>query len=173
MDARLIKSLLDRTKIIRSPRSALSTFGATQIDYHLVSPVEDLASKTRLREGRVDSARPKIITPGAFAERFQGFGDDSDEFARWLGDSYKDFLRALEYNFKHQGFSARVISEAPSQVADRIVSELENNDDRKAAVILCPDGGWSLALMKFTLDEAARSFPTNVKDLDRRGQFKP
>lgn len=173
MDAKLIKSLLDRTHVLRAPKSALSTFGATQIAYHLISPVDDLADKTRLREGRVDSERPKIITADAFAQRFSGFGEDSGEFADWLTQSYKDFLRALEYNFKNQGFSARVISEAPRQVADRIVSELDAKDERKGAVILCPDGAWSLALMKFTLDEAARSFPTNVKDLDRRKLFGP
>ncbi|MDE2511332.1 MAG: hypothetical protein KGL74_09440, partial [Elusimicrobia bacterium] len=39
------------------------------------------------------------------------------------------------------------------------------------AVIRRPDGAWSLALMKFTLDEAARSFPGRVKDLGRRGMF--
>lgn len=173
MDGRLIKSFLERTKVVRSPRAALSTFGATQIVYHLVSPVDDLSNKTRLREGRVDSERPKIITPDAFRERFQGFGDESAEFAQWLSSSYRDFLRALEYNFKNQGFSARVVSEAPSQVADRIMSDLDQTDDRKGAVILCPDAGWSLALMKFTLDEAKRSFPTNVKDLERRGRFQP
>jgi hypothetical protein len=172
MDGQLIKSFLERTKIVRSPRSALSTFGATQIVYHLISPIDDLTNKSRLREGRVDSERPKIITPDAFKERFQGFGEDSAEFAQWLSSSYKDLLRALEYNFKNQGFTARVISEAPPQVADRIVSDLDASDERKAAVILCPDAGWSLALMKLTLDEAKRSFPTNVQDLERRGRFQ-
>jgi hypothetical protein len=171
MDGRLIKSFLERTKILRAPRSALSTFGSTQIAYHLISPIDDLNNKSRLREGRVDSERPKIITPDAFKERFQGFGEESAEFAQWLNSSYKDLLRALEYNFKNQGFTARVISEAPPQVADRIVSDLEAKDERKGAVILCPDAGWSLALMKFTLDEARRSFATNVQDLDRRGLF--
>ncbi len=171
MDAKLFQSFLKQTSILRAPKTSLSTFGATDIQYHLVSSVEDLRNKTRLREGRVLSERPKIITPDAFKERFQGFGDDAADFERWLSSSYKDLLRALEYNFKNQGFTTRVLSEAPADVSDRIIKEAEERDSRNQAVILCPDSGWSLALMKFSLDEAARSFPTNVRDLDRRGLF--
>jgi len=167
-----MRSFLRQTSVVRAPRSALSTFGATDIEYHLISAVDDLRDKTRLREGRVVSERPKILTPEAFKERFEGFGDDSSEFARWLSPSYQDLLRALEYNFKNQGFTTRVISQAPPDIADRIVKEAEERDQRNSAVIVCPDSAWALALMKFSLDEAARSFPTNVRDLDRRGLFR-
>jgi hypothetical protein len=171
MDAGLMRSFLKQTSVLLAPRSALSTFGATDIQYYLISSVEDLKNKTRLREGRVVSERPKILTADAFKDRFEGFGDDAAEFEKWLSGSYKDLLRALEYNFKNQGFTTRVLSEPPPQVADRIMKEAAERDSRNQAVIQCPDGGWSLALMKFSLDEAARSFPTNVRDLDRRGLF--
>src|SRR5712675_1604242 len=105
MDAKLFQSFLKQTSVLRAPKAALSTFGATDIQYHLISSVEDLSNKTRLREGRVVSQRPKILTPDAFKERFEGFGDDSAEFARWLSGPYKDLLRALEFNFKNQGFT--------------------------------------------------------------------
>lgn len=172
MDAPLILNYLRQTEILRAPRRALATFGATRIDYHLVSPVEDLVNKTRLRQGHVLSQRPRIITPDAFVERFQGFGDDSKEFERWLSSAYQDLLRALEYNFKNQGFATRVISDPPQAVVDRITAEIDGRDG-DAAVIRCPDGAWSLALMKFTLDESARSFPIHVRDLERRGLFDP
>ena len=32
---------------------------------------------------------------------------------------------------------------------------------------------WSLALMRFTLEQSARSFPTHVRDLDNHGLFEP
>lgn len=150
----------------------LATFGATRIDYHLISPVEDLERRTRLREGTVVSRRPKILTPEAFAERFEGFGEDARPFMRWLTGAYRDLLRSLEYNFKNQGFTTRVLSDSPADVAQRIASELDSREERASALILCPDGAWSLALMKFSLDEAARSFATHVSDLERRGLFK-
>jgi len=172
MDGELIRSYLTQTQIVRAPKRRLATFGATQISYHLVSPVEDLTNRTRLRHGTVVSQKPQILTAEAFVERFEGFGDDSKEFSDWLKGSYRDLLRSLEYNFKNQGFSTRVLSERPETVVERIAGELDAKDEPMQALIRCPDAAWSLALMKFALDESARSFPTHVQDLERRGLFK-
>ena len=171
MDAPLIHRMLAATRVLRSPTRALSTFGATRIPYHLISPVEDLKDKTRLREGTVLSRKPQILTPEALAERFEGFGSEASEFSQWLRSSYRDLLKVLEYKFKNEDFATRVISESPQTVAERIGAELDGSDARDRTVISCPDGGWSLALMKFTLDEAARSFPVHVRDMDTRGMF--
>ncbi len=88
MDQALIFSYLKRTRIISAPKTALATFGATQIEYHLLSPIDELKDKTRLRHGEVVSQKPQIITPQALAVRFEGFGPESLEFADWLGSSY-------------------------------------------------------------------------------------
>lgn len=173
MDASLIKLFLSQTEILRIPKRSLSTFGATNISYHLISPVENLKDKTRLREGTVHSQKPQILTAESFAERFEGFGEESKQYAQWLSSSYRDLLRALEYNFQNKDVATRVLSESPKVVAERIKADLDQNDASDRAVICCPDAAWSLALMKFTLDEAARSFPVNVQDLDRRGLFDP
>ena len=130
-----------------------------------------LVSRTRLRHGKGVSLKPKIITPDAFVERFQGFGEEAGEFAQWLSGAYRDLLRSLEYNFQNQGFSTRVLSEPPAAVAARIAAELDAHGDSAQALIRCPDAGWALALMKFSLDESARSFPVHVRDLERRGLF--
>ena len=171
MDASLIRLFLSQTEVLRAPRHALATFGATMIDYHMISPIEDMKNKTRLREGKVLSRKPQILTAQSFSERFEGFGEEGREFSQWLNSSYRDLLRALEYNFKNESLSTRVISESPQAVADRMKTEMDKADARDQAVISCPDSGWSLALMKFTLDESARSFPANVQDLERRGMF--
>jgi hypothetical protein len=173
MDASKFQDLLGRIKLLRAPTHALSTFGATRLSYHLVSPVEDLENRTRLRRGTVLSDKPQILTPEALAERFKGFGRQSSEFAEWLTPAYRDLLRALQYNFKNQDLRTRVISGSPQAVSERIISDLERREVRNEAVIGCPDAAWGLALMKFTLDHAARSFPTQVRDLERRGLFDP
>jgi hypothetical protein len=173
MDLSLIRRFLSETEVLRAPRHALATFGATRIDYHLISPVEDMKDKTRLREGKISSRRPQILTAQSFAQRFEGFGEEGREFAQFLTGAYADLLRALEYNFKNEGLATRVLSESPQTVAERMKAEMDRDDARDQAVIRCPDPAWSLALMKFTLDESARSFPTNVRDLERRGLFNP
>lgn len=173
MERKLVLKLLRETHLVRQPKHLLSTFGATHIEYHLVSPVEDMPDKTRLREGRVLSEKPKIITPEALRERFEGFGEDAPEFARWLSSEYRELLRALEYRFKNTGLHTRVLSQAPRLTAERIHRDLDERDVAQGAVVACPDAGWSLALMKLTLDEASRAFPVNVRDLDQHGLFEP
>ena len=167
-----VVKLLARTKILRAPARRLSTFGATRIDYHVVSDADGLRNRARLREGTVVSSRPKILTPESFKERFEGFGDESAEFARWVSSAYRDLLRALEYNFRNQGLAVRLLNEPPRVVAERMAADFDARGSTDQAVILCPDTAWSLALMKFTMDEAARSFPGNVRDFDRRGMFE-
>ena len=168
-----IPGFLARTEILRAPARRLATFGATRIDYALISAIDGVPGRTRLREGAVVSARPQILTAESFKRRFEGFGDESPEFARWVEASYRDLLRALEYNFLNQDLRARVLNEDSRLVADRALSDLDARGEDGRAVIRCPDGAWSLALMKFTLDQAARSFPGHVADLERRGLFAP
>ena len=171
MDKDPIPGLLAQIEVLHAPKRRLATFGATRVDYRLISDADGAAGRTRLREGAVLSERPKIITPDAFRERFAGFGDDAAGFSRWAEGAYRDLLRALEYNFRNQDLSVRVISRDPRDVAASVLAELEARDAPDRAVIRCPDAAWSLALMKFTLDEAARSFPGHVRDLERRGLF--
>lgn len=171
MTPELIRAFLSQTRVLRAPSRALSTFGATIIPYHLISPVENFKDKTRLRQGTVHSRKPQILTAESFAQRFEGFGDEAREFGSWLNSTYGELLRALEYNFKNDGSGARVMADKPRDVAERIAAELDESDARDQAIILCPDAAWSLALMKLALDETARSFPVNVRDLERRGMF--
>jgi hypothetical protein len=173
MKPALIKKFLEQIRLVRPPKKVLSTFGATRIQYHLVSPVDDLPDKTRLREGWVVSEKPKILTPDALTERFDGFGEDAPEFTDFLNSQYRDLLRALEYTFKNQDFKTRVLAQKPASTSDNIIKDVNERDIPQAAVIECPDAAWSLALMRFTLDNAARSFPTNVQDLDNHGLFQP
>jgi len=168
-----MRKFVGQIQVLRTPSHALATFGATRLTYHLVSPVEDLEGRTRLRRGTVLSEKPRIITPDAFAERFKGFGRQAEEFAQWLTPVYRDLLRALEYNFKNHDLKTRVLSGAPQAVAERIRADLDRRGVRDEAVIGCPDAAWGLALMKFTLDHAARFFPEQVRDLERRGLFDP
>ena len=173
MDQSLISAYLKQTRVLRAPKAPLSTFGATSINYHLVSPVDESNTRTRLREGKVVSEKPKILTPDSFNEIFEGFGTEAAEFSRWVTSNYGELLRALQYRFKNTDFAARVISEAPNVVSDRIQAELDGKSARDQVVISCPDAAWSLVLMKFTLDESSRSFPSNMRDLERRGMFNP
>lgn len=162
---------LKETALLVRPSHRLSTFGATRIRYHLVSPIDELGDRTRLRQGLVVSEKPQILTARTLRDRFEGFGEGAGEFARFLSEEYGDLLRALEYRFRNQDLVSRVLRDDPREVAERIRKELSEGGAEDALLLSCPDPGWSLALMRFTLDEASRSFPVNVRDLERRGHF--
>jgi hypothetical protein len=166
-------ALLARTEILRVPTRRLATFGATRIEYHVISDADGAPDRARLREGSIVSEKPKILTPDSFSERFEGFGDEAAEFARWAATQYRDLLRALEYNFRNSGLAVRVVGDKPRLVAERMLVDFDARGASDQAVILCPDSAWSVALMKLALDEAARSFPGHVADLERRGKFSP
>lgn len=173
MDVALITKFLRETELVLRPRRALAAWGATRLRYHLVSPIDDLKDKTRLREGSVESERPLILTPEALRDRFEGFGEEAADFTRWLSGEYRDLLRALEYKFRNKDLSARVLSEDSRAVAGRIKEDIEGRPVSDAVLIRCPDGAWSLALMKFTLDEAARAFPAHLRTFEEHGLFDP
>ena len=61
MDQALIFKYLKRTHVIKAPVSTLATFGATHIEYHLVSAIDGLEDKTRLRQGEVVSQKTANI----------------------------------------------------------------------------------------------------------------
>lgn len=132
-----------------------------------------MKDKTRLREGSVFSERPLILTADALKERFEGFGEESKEAARWICEQYRDLLRALEYKFRNQDYRASVLNDDVRDVAGRVQEDLRSRSAQDAVLIRCPDAAWSLALMKFTLDEAARAFPAHVRSFEEHGLFDP
>jgi|SRR5208282_2729627 len=173
MDAALLTKFINETKIIVRPKRLLAGYGPTNIRYHLVSAIDEMQNKTRLRVGSVVSQRPLILTPEALKERFEGFGEESHEMARWLDDQYRDLLRALEYKFHNRDYQARVLQDNPLTVIGSVREDLRTRCVPDAVIIRCPDAAWSLALMKFTLDEAARSFSSHVRSYEEHGLFHP
>ncbi|MBI3548654.1 MAG: hypothetical protein HY078_06325 [Elusimicrobia bacterium] len=173
MDDAGIYKLLQATKLVVAPKRILSAYGSTRLNYNLVSPVDDMTDRTRVREGSVLSERPLILTAESLRERFEGFGDDAAGFARWLGEEYRDLLRALEYKFKNQDFRAHVLRDEPRAVSGRIRDDLTTRSVQDTALIECPDAAWSLAVMKLTLDETRRAFPSHVRTYEEHGLFDP
>jgi hypothetical protein len=161
-----------RTRVLRFPRHSLATFGSSEITYNLVTPVSTHPPESRLRTGLVTASRPKILTPGMLAERFQGFGD-SREFEGALQDVYREAFRALEYNFHNRLDAVSSRSMAARPLAESIRRDLDAAETGRAAVIQGSESGWQFSLMKFIVEETLRSFHANVQELDERGLFDP
>jgi hypothetical protein len=168
-----LRSVIDQTVVLRFPRHRLATFGDSEIPYHLITPHPELPQRSTLRIGMVKALRPKILTPDSFLKRFEGFGEDADGFERLLKDNFEDLLRGLEYVFHNRVDDTISHHRDAHELAQSVHKDLDERDQPRAAVIMGPEQGWSLSLMKFALEESGRSFPLNMRELDERGLFDP
>lgn len=165
--------VLKEIRVVRPPRHRLSTFGASEIHYDVVSPLAAAPPRSHLRTGFVKAERPKILTREALEKRFEGFGDDTEAYERWLKKYAGDSFRSLEYTF-HNKLEATTALQLDARVlAKKIQKDLDARSVPRAAVIVSPEKGWQFALMKFIVDETVHSFPANVRELEERGLFDP
>ena len=79
-----IAHAINNTEVIRPPRQTLATFGNTNVRYFLLTEplYKDMVKgpeDTVIREGRVISEKPKVVTPG-YMINLEGFGDNARKY---------------------------------------------------------------------------------------------
>ena len=113
---------VNNTEVVLMPSRKLETFGATILNYHLVTELMDTADQTRVREGRMQANRPQIVTPEAYSKvLLEGFGEEAAKYVEWLRTHEKD-IRILQYGYrlKQEAFSEHVVSENLETVIKRV-----------------------------------------------------
>jgi hypothetical protein len=167
------RDIFERTRLVRLPKHRLATFGATDLHYSLITPLSSEPPRSALRLGRITAERPKIITADSFRKHFEGFGPGSELFEDWLKDVFSDAFRGLQYSFKNtlEGMSPHHTD--TDGLLRKVLEDLDRRDVPRAAVIVGPEEGWPLALMKLIMEELTQSFPANVRELEERGLFDP
>lgn len=165
------ENVLKKTNILKSPKKRLSTFGETRINYFYLSEIEGFNDRSHLREGLVIAEKPKIITPELLRKRFEGFGDETDDFGKWLSENYGDLFRGLEYHFKNEMSSSHIEHSPLKSLAKEIEKRLEDDALYHSTIIQGPDETWQISLMKFIVDECLSSFTQNIQDLNEHGFF--
>ncbi len=114
---------VNNTQVLELPRNRLETFGSTLIHYHLVTEPMDSVGEVRIREGRVQSFRPEILTPQALADSpLEGFNTGpADDFVRWMREHESD-LTLLKYGFKirHETITESLVHDSVENVLDRV-----------------------------------------------------
>ncbi len=165
------------TRVIRSPRQSLSSFGATTIAYHVVSqPVyegiaDDGDKDTVIRHGVVRAERPRIVTPGYLAKT-EGFGKEASEYLDFLNNRYGPDSRGLLYRYKNEPQSTDTVSGEPKQVAQKIRDEIDRDEKPFETVLLGVDELWDVSVMKFIYEFTNESAKTNFSELDERKLFE-
>ena len=162
---------MSQTEVLRAPRQNLATFGTTNVRYFLLTKpaYSDLISAsddTVIREGRVISEKPRVVTPG-YMLNLQGFGDNARGYFKRLISEYGPSVPGILYHYRNEQKNLNIVSGTVLSVMDRI--EKEVGDDPLVGIIRGVDELWDISLLKFIHDLTARSLEGNLRDFQGSG----
>jgi hypothetical protein len=166
---------INNTRVVIAPTQRLETFGTTIIHYHLVTELMDVADKIRIREGRIQAHRPRIITPTTMAESFlEGFGNEAEKYVEWLRQHERD-LRILQYGFivRKEEIHDEIVTDNLDAVVERVSEAIRKKEDPLSAVVVGVDSPWEVSLLKMMVDVSSQSYLGNVHEMERHRMFAP
>lgn len=91
-----IKFAIEHTQVLRSPRQQLATFGITNIYYYMIT--ELMQEVNVVREGRVVSAKPRIVTP-SYLINLEGFSGSAKRYIQMMSE-YNPHEPGILYSYK-------------------------------------------------------------------------
>ena len=164
---------VNNTEILMMPERHLETFGTTTLNYHMVSELMDSVGQIRVREGRLQASRPKIITPEAYSSTvMEGFGDEAEQYVDWLREHEQD-VRILQYGYtlKQESFSEHTVTDDVKTVAERVQDQVKDSGDPFSAVMIGVDNPWDVCLVKLFWEVIQSSAGPNIQEMERRQLF--
>lgn len=167
-----IRYAVSQTEVLRLPRQSLATFGTTNVNYYLLTePVySELANneETVIREGKVSSERPRIVTP-YYLTRVEGFGENARRYLDMVISEYGPHAPGILYSYKNEPGELTIVSDGLDVVAGRLNEKIDKEGDRLAAIIKGIDELWDVSLLKFISELTEGSLKSNLAELGRRG----
>ncbi len=161
----------EMTETVQRPAKGLETFGATVVDYHLVSELLDTVGQIRIRQGRFHVERPQLITPAHYANQFvENFGEEAREYADHFAKS-ADGMRIIQYglHFRKEEDNHSVVQGELRAVAEEIAEDVRGRGQAFAGVLIGVDDLWEVSLLRFGIELIGASAPKNIRDLAERG----
>lgn len=161
-----------KVKVLVSPSHKLETFGNTIVEYRMISELDDFPNKIRVREGRLEAYKPRVITPHEIGVSMEGFSDEAKEYFEFLS-SIDENYRILRYGYslKSDNFSEVVLTDTIDAVAERVVREVRSKGEKFSAVLTGVDEPWDIALVEFWRREVWRSAGSNIRELQIKGKL--
>lgn len=162
-----------QTEILRLPKQNLSTFGTTNIYYYLITEpaYSDLVKgtdETVIREGRVITEKPKIVTP-YYLSRLDGFSSDAKKYFELLIKTHGPDVPGLFYAYKNEPKELNIVSDNWLSVAKKLNDEIEKRGDPLTSIIKGEDALWDISLLKFIYEITRNSLRSNLSQLEARG----
>lgn len=164
---------VNHTEILTMPSRHLETFGTTMLNYYVITEMMDAVNQVRVREGRIQAYKPRIIVPSAFGEALlEGFGEEAEKYAQWLKEHEPD-LRMLQYGFKirKEHFSEQVLMDNVKAVTEKVKTSVKEKADPFSAVVLGVDEPWEVCLIKLIGEVLRMSVPFHFREMEQRHLF--
>jgi len=161
---------VNNTEVVAVPQNRLETFGATMVNYHLVSELMDSVNKVRVRTGKLKAFRPEIITPPSITDdMLEGFGEEARDYTEWLQQNAQE-MQMLKYGFKVQKTEINdyILSDSLETVVNRVKDELAESNDPLGAVLVGVDRPWEVCLLKLMAELVQGSAPRNFQDIQQK-----
>jgi len=166
-----IEYAIENTQVILAPERQIATFGNTSFEFHLISELMDRVDQVRIRTGRIEAERPKILSPEYFCRMMlEGFGEKAQKYVDRLREHAQQ-IAVLRYGFQFRksGVMEETVSASLQSVIDRTRRVVESARDPNGAIIQGVDEAWEVCLLKFTIEMIERSAGENIGDFKRRG----
>lgn len=162
---------LENTRVVLAPDRRIETFGSTHFRFYLLTELMDRVGVVRVREGRIEAERPRIVAPGREARlMLEGFGEQARRFADWL-EHRPGKLALLRYGFqfRKRDVVENVVHGSVDEAVERVRAAMGRADEPLSAIILGVDDAWEVCLLKFTIDLIQQSAGGNMDDFRQRG----
>jgi len=168
-----IADALEQTKVLRPPRQALATFGATIVRYYVVTEpsyaeLPGGGGDTVVREGTVHAQQPQVVTP-FYMLHLAGFSHEAQRFFQQELDQQGPHALGLLYAYHNEPQGMNIGSGDLLSVAQRIGEDLDRRGEQLAAVVKGVDALWDVSLLKFIYEITQRSVAANAAELGARG----
>ena len=153
--------------IERPVHYSLFTFGDQDLPYFLVTHEGGDAMVT-VREGQVNIAKPRIITPDTAHPEFRNFFESEEEYG------YVEFLMARTAAFGNLRLTnsegpARIVTDTIEEAVARLNRQLDDFEEEHTAILSAPEELAGFAVLKYASDRVMSSAPGNVQELRERG----
>lgn len=172
-DDERIRAAVTNTEVLRLPKQSLATFGTTNVRYYLVTEpaYKELVgnvTETVIREGRVITEQPRIVTP-YYLSRLEGFSSDARRYFDMLLKTYGPDSPGLFYTYRNEPKELTIVSNDLPAVVDKLNAEIDRSGDRLASIIKGEDQFWDVSLLKFIYEMTRGSLPSNLAEMGNRG----
>ena len=168
-----IEYAISHTEVLRHPKQTLSTFGATNIYYYLLTEpsykeLVEGEEETVVREGRVRAERPKVVTP-SYLINVEGFSEHARRYLEMIAREYGTNTPGLFYGYKNEPKELNIVSSGMDSVVRNLDERIDKEGNRLATIIKGVDELWDVSLLKFIFDMTRYSVGSNLSELGRRG----